>query len=138
MRNWLFQASKDGVTWVNLYAHVDDTSLNDPGNTATWQLELPTDETQGWRHLRLQQIGKNSSGQTHYLSVSGFEVYGEVTGVCEDLGRAAREAEAGIRKLRRFIKSQVLRHLVPGARVARGLDWKWREQDGVPQGIVTS
>ncbi|XP_076297611.1 ubiquitin fusion-degradation 4-like isoform X1 [Lasioglossum baleicum] len=135
LRNWLFQASKDGVTWTNLYAHVDDTSLNEPGNTATWTLELPTDETQGWRHLRLQQIGKNSSGQTHYLSVSGFEVYGEVTGVCEDLGRAAREAEAGIRRLRRLIKSQVLRHLVVGARVARGLDWKWRDQDGIPPGF---
>ncbi|KOX75373.1 E3 ubiquitin-protein ligase HECTD1 [Melipona quadrifasciata] len=107
LRNWMFQASKD------------------------------VDETQGWRHLRLQQIGKNASGQTHYLSVSGFEVYGEVTGVCEDLGRAAREAEAGVRKQRRLIKAQVLRHLVAGARVARGLDWKWRDQDGVPPGEGT-
>ncbi|XP_029035812.1 E3 ubiquitin-protein ligase HECTD1 isoform X5 [Osmia bicornis bicornis] len=137
LRNWMFQASKDGVTWTTLYAHVDDPSLNEPGSTATWTLEPPADETQGWRHLRLQQIGKNASGQTHYLSVSGFEVYGEVTGVCEDLGRAAREAEAGVRKQRRLIKSQVLRHLVAGARVARGLDWKWRDQDGVPPGEGT-
>ncbi|XP_076672486.1 ubiquitin fusion-degradation 4-like isoform X5 [Andrena cerasifolii] len=139
LRNWMFQASKDGVTWTMLYAHVDDSSLNDPGNTATWTLEPPIDETQGWRHLRLQQIGTNASGHTHYLSVSGFEVYGEVTGVCEDLGRAAREAEAGVRKQRRLIKSQMLRHLVVGARVARGLDWKWRDQDGVPpnEGTVT-
>lgn len=114
---------------------MDDCSLNEPGSTATWTLEPPNDETQGWRHLRLQQIGKNASGQTHYLSVSGFEVYGEVTGVCEDLGRAAREAEAGVRKQRRLIKTQVLRHLVAGARVVRGLDWKWRDQDGVPPGL---
>ncbi|CAD6233691.1 GSCOCG00007258001-RA-CDS [Cotesia congregata] len=66
--------------------------------------------------------------------VSGFEVYGEVTGVCEDLGRAAREAEAGVRRQRRLIKTQVLKHLVAGARVARGLDWKWKDQDGVPPG----
>ncbi|XP_061930115.1 E3 ubiquitin-protein ligase HECTD1 isoform X16 [Apis cerana] len=137
LRNWMFQASKDGIIWTTLYAHVDDSSLNEPGSTATWTLEPPTDETQGWRHLRLQQIGKNASGQTHYLSVSGFEVYGEVTGVCEDLGRAAREAEAGVRKQRRLIKAQVLRHLVAGARVARGLDWKWRDQDGVPPGEGT-
>ncbi|XP_076239785.1 ubiquitin fusion-degradation 4-like isoform X5 [Calliopsis andreniformis] len=137
LRNWMFQASKDGVTWTTLIAHVDDSSLNDPGSTATWALEPPADETQGWRHLRLQQIGKNASGQTHYLSVSGFEVYGEVTGVCEELGRAAREAEAGVRKQRRLIKYQVLRHLVAGARVARGLDWKWRDQDGVPPGEGT-
>lgn len=115
---------------------MDDCSLNEPGSTATWTLETtPTgEESQGWRHLRLQQTGKNASGQTHYLSVSGFEVYGEVTGVCEDLGRAAKEAEACVRRQRRLIRSQVLRHLVAGARVARGLDWKWRDQDGVPPG----
>ncbi|XP_012283753.1 E3 ubiquitin-protein ligase HECTD1 isoform X2 [Orussus abietinus] len=137
LRNWMFQASKDGVTWTTLYTHVDDFLLNEPGSTATWTLEPPSDETQGWRHLRLQQTGKNASGQTHYLSVSGFEVYGEVTGVCEDLGRAAREAEAGVRRQRRLIRTQVLRHLVVGARVARGLDWKWRDQDGLPPGEGT-
>ncbi|XP_063990344.1 E3 ubiquitin-protein ligase HECTD1 isoform X7 [Diachasmimorpha longicaudata] len=134
LRNWLFQVSKDGVNWTTLYTHIDDCSLNEPGSTATWNLEVPAEETQGWRHLRLQQTGKNASGQTHYLSVSGFEVYGEVTGVCEDLGRAAREAEAGVRKQRRLIRTQVLRHLVAGARVARGLDWKWKDQDGNPPG----
>jgi hypothetical protein len=46
------------------------------------------EEVQGWRHVRLQQTGKNASGQTHYLSLSGFEIYGTVTGVCEDLGKA--------------------------------------------------
>ncbi|CAL7934247.1 unnamed protein product [Xylocopa violacea] len=137
LRNWMFQASKDGIIWTTLYAHVDDSSLNEPGSTATWTLEPPSDESQGWRHLRLQQIGKNASGQTHYLSVSGFEVYGEVTGVCEDLGRAAREAEAGVRKQRRLIKSHMLRHFVAGARVVRGLDWKWRDQDGTPPGEGT-
>ncbi|KAG8035223.1 hypothetical protein G9C98_001713 [Cotesia typhae] len=134
LRNWMFQASKDGINWTTLYTHIDDCSLNEPGSTTTWTLESPGEETQGWRHLRLQQTGKNASGQTHYLSVSGFEVYGEVTGVCEDLGRAAREAEAGVRRQRRLIKTQVLKHLVAGARVARGLDWKWKDQDGVPPG----
>ena len=32
-------------------------------------------------------MGKNASGQTHYLSLSGFEIYGHVTGVCDDLGK---------------------------------------------------
>ncbi|XP_012253550.2 E3 ubiquitin-protein ligase Ufd4 isoform X10 [Athalia rosae] len=137
LRNWMFQVSKDGINWTTLYTHVDDCSLNEPGSTATWTLEPPAEEVQGWRHLRLQQTGKNSSGQTHYLSMSGLEIYGEVTGVCEDLGRAAREAEAGVRRQRRLVRTQVLRHLVAGARVARGLDWKWREQDGVPPGEGT-
>lgn len=29
-------------------------------------------------------MGKNASGQTHYLSLSGLELYGSVTAVCED------------------------------------------------------
>ena len=87
LRNWLFQVSKDGTTWTTLYSHIDDCSLNDPGSTASWPLEPPCDEIQGWRHIRLQQSGKNASGQTHYLSLSGFEIYGKVTGVCDDLGK---------------------------------------------------
>ncbi|XP_044007998.1 E3 ubiquitin-protein ligase Ufd4 isoform X5 [Aphidius gifuensis] len=106
LRNWSFQVSKDGISWITIITHCDDCSLNEPGSTATWTLESPNDELQGWRHLRLQQTGKNASGQTHYLSVSGFEVYGEVTGVCEDLGKAAREAEAGVRRQRRLIRTQ--------------------------------
>ncbi len=140
LRHWLFQVSKDGLTWTTLFTHVDDASLNEPGSTATWPLEPPVGETQGWRHIRIQQMGKNASGQTHYLSLSGLELYGTVTGVCQDLGRAAREAEANLRRQRRQVRHQMLRHLVPGARVVRGLDWKWRDQDGSPhqsEGTVT-
>lgn len=53
-------------------------------STATWPLDPPREEKQGWRHVRIKQTGKNASGQTHYLSLSGFELYGTVTGVCED------------------------------------------------------
>lgn len=55
-------------------------------STGTWPIVPPAEESQGWRHIRLQQNGKNASGQTHYLSLSGFEIYGTVTGVCDDLG----------------------------------------------------
>nr|CAD7452850.1 unnamed protein product [Timema tahoe] len=137
LRNWFFQVSKDGLNWTTLYAHLDDSSLNEPGSTSSWPLEPPSDETQGWRHIRLQQTGKNASGQTHYLSLSGFEIYGTVTGVCEDLGKAAKEAEANIRRQRRMLRTQVLKHLLVGARVVRGLDWKWRDQDGNPPGEGT-
>ena len=34
--------------------------------------------------FRIQQTGPNASGQTHYLSLSGFEVYGSITGVTDD------------------------------------------------------
>ncbi|XP_010631867.1 E3 ubiquitin-protein ligase HECTD1 isoform X4 [Fukomys damarensis] len=138
LRNWVFQVSKDGQNWTSLYTHVDDCSLNEPGSTATWPLDPPKDEKQGWRHVRIKQMGKNASGQTHYLSLSGFELYGSVNGVCEDqLGKAAKEAEANLRRQRRLVRSQVLKYMVPGARVIRGLDWKWRDQDGSPQGEGT-
>ncbi|XP_069704389.1 E3 ubiquitin-protein ligase HECTD1 isoform X7 [Periplaneta americana] len=137
LRNWLFQVSKDGLNWTTLYTHVDDGSLNEPGSTSSWPLEPSAEETQGWRHIRLQQTGKNASGQTHYLSLSGFEIYGTVTGVCEDLGKAAKEAEANLRRQRRLLRTQVLKHLLVGARVVRGLDWKWRDQDGNPPGEGT-
>nr|XP_005603479.2 E3 ubiquitin-protein ligase HECTD1 isoform X5 [Equus caballus] len=138
LRNWVFQVSKDGQNWTPLYTHVDDCSLNEPGSTATWPLDPPKDEKQGWRHVRIKQMGKNASGQTHYLSLSGFELYGTVNGVCEDqLGKAAKEAEANLRRQRRLVRSQVLKYMVPGARVIRGLDWKWRDQDGSPQGEGT-
>lgn len=137
LRNWYFQMSRDGITWTTLYTHSDDTSLNDPGSTSTWPIETPPDEYQGWRHVRIQQAGKNASGQTHYLSLSGFEIYGQVTGVCEDLGKAAKEAEAHLRKQRRLLKTQLLKHMTVGARVVRGIDWKWRGQDGNPPGEGT-
>jgi E3 ubiquitin-protein ligase HECTD1 len=139
LRNWQFQVSKDGVNWTTLFDHQDDQSLNDPGSTGTWHLTPPEEEKQGWRHIRLQQSGKNASGQTHYLSLSGLELYGSVIGVCDELGKAAKEAEQQLRRQRRLMRTHVLKHLVIGARVVRGLDWKWRDQDGAPgaEGTVT-
>ncbi|XP_071795349.1 E3 ubiquitin-protein ligase HECTD1-like isoform X3 [Asterias amurensis] len=132
LRNWLFQVSKDGQNWLTLITHSDDSSLNEPGSTATWPLEPSKDEKQGWRYIRLQQTGKNASGQTHYLSLSGFELYGTVTGAIEEsLGtsKAAKDTEASARKQRRLIRSQVLRQMVTGIGRGRGMDWKWREQE---------
>ncbi|KAG1971591.1 E3 ubiquitin-protein ligase HECTD1 [Pimephales promelas] len=146
LRNWVFQVSKDGQNWMTLYTHVDDSSLNEPGSTATWPLDPSKDEKQGWRHIRIKQMGKNASGQTHYLSLSGLEIYGTVTGVCEDQlakvcsalsGKAVKEAEANLRRQRRLFRSQVMKYIVPGARVVRGIDWKWRDQDGNPAGEGT-
>uniref|UniRef100_H3CA85 E3 ubiquitin-protein ligase n=1 Tax=Tetraodon nigroviridis TaxID=99883 RepID=H3CA85_TETNG len=138
LRNWVFQVSKDGQNWTTLYTHVDDCSLNEPGSTATWPLDPSKEEKQGWRHIRIKQMGKNASGQTHYLSLSGLELYGTVTAVCEDqLGKAVKEAEANLRRQRRLFRSQVMKYIVPGARVVRGIDWKWRDQDGNPPGEGT-
>ncbi|XP_055683179.1 E3 ubiquitin-protein ligase Ufd4 isoform X4 [Lutzomyia longipalpis] len=139
LRNWMFQMSKDGLTWQTLYTHSDDKSLVEPGSTCTWTIECSPDETIGFRHVRIQQNGRNASGQTHYLSLSGFEIYGRVVSVCEDLGKtAAKEIEAKIRRERRQIRAQ-LKHITSGARVVRGVDWRWDDQDGHPpcEGTVT-
>ena len=55
-------------------------------STATWVIDAPSssDGSQPWRMFRIQQTGPNASGQTHYLSLSGFELYGNVTGGTED------------------------------------------------------
>ena len=54
-------------------------------------------------------------------------------------GKVLKESEANIRRQRRYLKSQILKNLLPGARVVRGLDWKWRDQDGTPpgEGVIT-
>lgn len=137
LRNWLFQMSKDGVNWTTLVTHSDDKSLSEPGSTCTWQIDCSDDE--GFRHVRIQQNGRNASGQTHYLSLSGFEIYGKVVSVCDDIQRtAAKENEAKIRRERRLIRSQ-LKMIAQGARVVRGPDWRWDDQDGTPpcEGVVT-
>jgi E3 ubiquitin-protein ligase HECTD1 len=53
---------------------------------------------------------------------------------CFHLGKAAKEAEANLHKQRRLLRTQVLKQMVPSARVVRGMDWKWRDQDGHPPG----
>lgn len=48
-----------------------------------------------------------------------------------------KEAEANLRRQRRHIRMHVLKQMIQGARVVRGMDWKWRDQDGTPPGEGT-
>ncbi|KAI5638854.1 HECT-domain (ubiquitin-transferase) domain-containing protein [Phthorimaea operculella] len=136
LRNWLFQMSMDGATWNTLLAHNDEQALQEPGSTATWRLRVDAP----YRYLRIQQNGKNSSGQNHYLSLSGLEVYGKVVSVIETPPRQCGRdtSAAATRGGRRW--SRGTRGLCAGARVMRGPDWKWRDQDGPhpAMGTVTS
>lgn len=62
----------------------------------------------------------------------------DVTLVCSaSPGKAVKEAEANLRRQRRLFRNQVMKYIVPGARVVRGIDWKWRDQDGNPAGEGT-
>lgn len=128
---------------MTLVTHNDDRSLTEPGSTCTWSIsQISPEETEGFRHIRIQQNGRNASNQTHYLSLSGFEIYGRVVSVCDDMGKTTiKEAEAKIRRERRQIRSQ-LKHITTGARVVRGVDWRWDDQDRIStaslnQGTVT-
>lgn len=134
LRNWLLQGSKDSINWVTLVTHSNDLSLTEPGSTFSWKINCPPEETEGFRHIRIQQNGRNASNQTHYLSLSGFEIYGSVISVVDEMGKTTiKEAEAKIRRERRQIRSQ-LKHITTGARVVRGVDWRWDEQDGMGDG----
>ena len=75
LRHWKLQGGNDGVSWTDLRTHVNDQAL--PAavfSTASWPL-APPDPRAAYRHFRVLQTGKNSSG-TDYLVVCGFEVYG--------------------------------------------------------------
>lgn len=71
-------------------------------------------------------MGKNVSGQIYYFLLFGFEFYGIVNGVCEDqLGKVVKEVEVNFRWQRCLVCFQVLKYMVLGVCVIRGLDWKW-------------
>ena len=69
--------SRTGRNWTTISTHTDDTALSEPGSTLTWTLH-PPHASDAYRYLRIQQCGKNASAQTHYLSLSGLEIYGKV------------------------------------------------------------
>lgn len=124
LRSWLFQVSKDGSDWTTLMVHSDESRLNEPGSTATWPVTAPIGEKVGYRYFRIQQngwflkfdvffllffvcfyelkvffySGKNAGGQTHYLSLSGFEIYGKVTDAVEDMGKNVKDNEQSMKK----------------------------------------
>lgn len=81
LRSWFLQGSRDNVVWRVLIAHVNDQSLNEPGSTATWAIDYDKTVQGPYRYFRIAQNGKNSSNVTYYLSLSGFEIYGEVVDV---------------------------------------------------------
>lgn len=84
----MFQVSKDGYDWLTIHTHIDDTALGEPGTTASWHVVAPDDPI-GWRHVRIKLSGPNASGQSHYVSMSGLELYGEIRGLAdEDLGES--------------------------------------------------
>ena len=77
LRDWNFEGSNDGVEWVVLRQHVNDTSL--PAHqfaTASWDVNP---DGLAFSHFRVHQTGVNSGGH-HFLMMAGLELYGRVGG----------------------------------------------------------
>jgi hypothetical protein len=76
LRSWKFEASNDGVTWVVLREHRNDSSLHKAGMSHTWTLPA-VDES--YSQFRVYMTDQNSN-QHWYMALSGFEVYGTLDG----------------------------------------------------------
>jgi hypothetical protein len=117
-----------------LKSHENDTSLTDPGSTNTWALDgLPEEPKKGWHLFRIKQNGANASEQTHYLSVSGFEIYGVVSGCVDELTSpvppGTGEGNPTEKRKRRAFRSQILRHMALGHASKDSKDWKSLQQE---------
>eukprot|EP00049_Salpingoeca_infusionum_P023060 m.10178 g.10178 ORF g.10178 m.10178 type:complete len:2070 (+) comp5531_c0_seq1:203-6412(+) len=134
LRSWDFLGSNDGEKWTVLKEHRDDTALNEPGSTNTWQLEY---EGEPFQMFRIAIKGPTSGGSSHYISLSGFELYGTVTTAPPENWYLLQRIHTK-KKLQATARVRAIsRRVQPGLRVVRGPDWKWNNQDGDPPGPGT-
>ena len=77
---WELQASDDGRRWATLRSHRGDEGLSGrPMSVAHWPLDAAVVAGRAFRHFRIVQTGKNSSGNDH-LHCAGIELYGLLLG----------------------------------------------------------
>lgn len=148
-RNWSLLMSRTGgpnmADWDIIHTHMNDDRMKEFGAACTWPLnaDVCKKETHGWRFARIQQNGRNQSGQSYALSLCGFEIYGTVCSVVVDslmsvsisssstrLQLTTSSSESEKRRQRRLMQSankmsMQQKQMVLGARVIRGPDWKW-------------
>jgi len=72
LRSWELQGSIDGVNWKSISKHTNDTSLNGPYASHSWEI---INSNASYRFFRVLQIGRNSSNR-NFLVLSGFEFFG--------------------------------------------------------------
>jgi hypothetical protein len=78
LRNWNLEGSNNGVEWVVLHRHANDTSLAATGHsTASWEVDNP--DGLAFSRFRIIMTGPSSNGN-HYLFMMGLELYGRVEG----------------------------------------------------------
>lgn len=79
IRSWTLSGSNDGTTWVVIDRRENDSSIDAPGSSCTFHIEMPPDVPHGgfFRYFRVTQTSPNSSGDLD-LMLSGFEIYGSI------------------------------------------------------------
>lgn len=65
--------------YENYQMQEEQKLLKKKGATSTWAVTGDAQSGYGFRYFRIVQVGKNSSGSDN-LALSGFEIYGRVTG----------------------------------------------------------
>lgn len=75
LRNWDFQGSVDGKTWIALKRHSNDSTLGGPFAVHTFLLDKVAPVPYQW--FRIIQTGHNSTNH-NFLVLSGLELYGEL------------------------------------------------------------
>lgn len=70
-RNWILQASNDGINWTILDTQIDNTALD---SISQW-LSLPVISTTSYSYFQLLQNGLDSSN-SNYLCLGEVEIYG--------------------------------------------------------------
>lgn len=96
LRNWYLEGSVSGSDWTILDARIYNSDsdqqnavlenefkvLQKPGGAMTFQIDTEIYRMlgmEGFRLFRIVQVGKNTN-QTDHLALSGFELYGRVSG----------------------------------------------------------
>ena len=69
--NWNFEGSNDGSNWITLKSHSNDSTIADFGAIGSWSVDCNV----FYKFFRILLTGLTKT-MTHYLSVSGFELYG--------------------------------------------------------------
>eukprot|EP01083_Nonionella_stella_P149803 476290_1 len=78
LTNWLLLASNDGVEWVTLKEHVNDTTLKKEGpfDAAKWDINAKDDGTY-YSYFKVLMNGTNNDGHWKF-GCCGFELYGHL------------------------------------------------------------
>jgi hypothetical protein len=75
LRNWVFEGSSDGNTWIILSTHTNDRSLGGNYGTASWKIDGARDF---FSHFRIRSTGRDG-GNSDRIQLCGVELYGYLT-----------------------------------------------------------